>query len=74
MVEVRDDGRLLATIQLSDPDACIRTTVPLKRYEAAGASAVSTCGFARRPAVCARRDDGRGRGAVIISRSPGRSG
>jgi hypothetical protein len=31
-VEVRDDGRLLATIELSDPEAWIRTTVPLKRY------------------------------------------
>ena len=31
-VEVRDDGRLLATIELRDPDAWIRTTVPLKRY------------------------------------------
>jgi hypothetical protein len=32
-VEMRDDGRLLATIELSDPDAWIRTTVPLKHYE-----------------------------------------
>ena len=31
-VEVRDDGRLLATIELNDPEAWIRTTVPLKRY------------------------------------------
>jgi len=31
-VEVRDDGRLLATIALNDPEAWIRTTVPLKRY------------------------------------------
>ena len=31
-VDVRDDGRLLATIELSEPDAWIRTTVPLKRY------------------------------------------
>jgi hypothetical protein len=31
-VDVRDDGRLLATIELKDPEAWIRTTVPLKRY------------------------------------------
>jgi hypothetical protein len=31
-VDVRDDGRLLATIALNDPEAWIRTTVPLKRY------------------------------------------
>ena len=34
-VEVRDDGRLLATIELGDPEAWIRTTMPLK-HEAAG--------------------------------------
>jgi hypothetical protein len=31
-VELRDDGRWLATIELSDPDAWNRTMVPLKRY------------------------------------------
>jgi hypothetical protein len=31
-VEVRDDGRLLATIELNDPEAWSRTTVPLKHY------------------------------------------
>ena len=31
-VDVRDDGRWLATIELNDPAAWIRTTVPLKRY------------------------------------------
>jgi hypothetical protein len=31
-VDVRDDGRLLATIELNNPEAWIRTTVPLKRY------------------------------------------
>jgi hypothetical protein len=31
-VDVRDDGRWLATIELNDPEAWIRTTVPLKRY------------------------------------------
>ena len=31
-VEMRDDGRLLATIELSDPDAWVRTPVPFKRY------------------------------------------
>ena len=31
-VDVRDDGRLLATIELNDPEAWSRTTVPLKRY------------------------------------------
>jgi hypothetical protein len=30
-VEMRDNGRLLATIELRDPDAWVRTTVPLKR-------------------------------------------
>jgi hypothetical protein len=31
-VEIRDDGRLLTTIELSDPTAWVRPTVPLKRY------------------------------------------
>jgi len=30
-VELRDDDRLLTTIELTDPDAWVRTTVPLKR-------------------------------------------
>ena len=30
-VEMRDDDRLLATIELSDPNAWVRPTVPLKR-------------------------------------------
>jgi hypothetical protein len=32
MVELRDDDRLLMTIELSDPNAWVRTTVPLKRH------------------------------------------
>jgi hypothetical protein len=31
-VELRDDDRLLMTIELSDPNAWVRTTVPLNRY------------------------------------------
>jgi hypothetical protein len=31
-VEIRDDGRLLQTIELADPDAWVRKTLPLKRY------------------------------------------
>ena len=31
-VEMRDDDRLLTTIELRDPDAWVQTTVPLKRY------------------------------------------
>ena len=31
-VEIRDDGRLLTTIELSDPNAWARPTIPLKRY------------------------------------------
>jgi hypothetical protein len=31
-VEVRVDGRLLATIDLSEPDAWVRKTLPLNRY------------------------------------------
>ena len=31
-VDVRDDGRLLATIALPEPDAWVRQTLPLKRY------------------------------------------
>jgi hypothetical protein len=30
-VEVRDDGRLLATVELDDPEAWVRPTLPLKR-------------------------------------------
>jgi hypothetical protein len=30
-VELRDDDRLLTTIELTDPDAWVRTTIPLKR-------------------------------------------
>jgi hypothetical protein len=30
-VELRDDGRLLTTIALTDPDAWVRPTMPLKR-------------------------------------------
>jgi hypothetical protein len=31
-VEMRDDGRLLATIELTDPNAWVRTPVPFKPY------------------------------------------
>jgi hypothetical protein len=31
-VQMRDDGRLLATIDLPDPNAWVRTPVPFKRY------------------------------------------
>jgi hypothetical protein len=31
-VEMRDDDRLLTTIELRDPNAWVRTTVPLKHY------------------------------------------
>jgi len=31
-VEIRDDGRLLQTIELADPDAWVRKALPLKRY------------------------------------------
>ena len=31
-VDLRDDGRLRATIELSDPDEWVRTPVPLKPY------------------------------------------
>jgi hypothetical protein len=31
-VEIRDDGRLVATIALNDPTAWVRTPIPLKRY------------------------------------------
>jgi hypothetical protein len=31
-VELRDDDRLLMTIELTDPNAWVRTTLPLKHY------------------------------------------
>ena len=31
-VEIRDDGRLLTTIDISDPNVWVRPSVPLKRY------------------------------------------
>jgi hypothetical protein len=31
-VEVRDDGRLVATVDLAEPDAWVRPMVPLTRY------------------------------------------
>ena len=68
-VEVRDDGRLLATIELSDPDVWVRTTGAAETLR--GTPAVSPhrpARLARRPPFAARRDDGRGGGAMTLQK------